>query len=547
MKRLILCLLALSLVLGLTGCTVQVKPENLMENVTRSTGPMMLTSGEEEPEVLDFYVRLFRQTYEQDQNTLISPLSILQALAMTANGAEGETLEQMEDVFGLSLDMLNQSNIDHDDGTGKLQLANSVWFRDSGDFTVNQDFLQTNADFYGADVFQTPFDADTCRQINDWVKDNTDGMIPQILDQIPEEAVMYLVNALAFDAKWAKVYNEWSIREGEFVTQRGYARTVEMMHSEENRYYEDDNGYGFMKYYEGGRYAFVGLLPQMGTSVEEYLEILDGEYLHDLLTGFYEAKVQVSMPKFQVEYDVELSNTLKNMGMTDAFDGELADFSGIGQSENGNIFISRVLHKTYISVDAQGTRAGAATIVEAPAAGAMEPDFYRVDLDRPFVYMLIDTRTGLPFFMGAMTDPTGEEVMPIEEPLAEAPALTIGWEGGQMDVQSGNYSWEGPEINGQMQAVIACGSHPLDGFRKTDFTTVSGEWITLSFPVQPDSIEIVRWSGEDVGNVDAYGETVVPEGICLAVEEGSWVYQIIAQWDGDGWGGSAEYHLYLSR
>lgn len=544
MKKLICCLLVLSLVLALSGCASE--SEDLMEEIRPNISYAPVITGSE-PKVLDFYIELFRQTHKQDKNTLISPLSVLQALSMTANGAKGETLRQMEEVFGLQLDALNNAALKYRQETDELHLANGVWFRDSADFSVNQDFLQTNADFYGAGLFKAPFDEGTCREINEWVEENTDGMIRDILDQIPDAAVMYLVNALSFDAKWQEVYNEWDIREGEFITQRGYRRTVEMMHSEEKLYLADQYATGFIKYYEGGRYGFAALVPYQGITLEEYVNSLTGEGLYALLSEPNEAKVMVSMPKFQVEFEQELSDILKTMGMTDAFDGELADFSGIGQSENGNIFISRVLHKTYISVDAQGTRAGAATIVEAPAAGAMEPDFYRVDLDRPFVYMLIDTRTGLPFFMGAMTDPTGEEVMPIEEPLAEAPALTIGWEGGQMDIQSGNYSWEGPEINGQMQAVIACGSHPLDGFRKTDFTTVSGEWITLSFPVQPDSIEIVRWSGENVGNVDAYGETVVPEGICLAVEEGSWVYQIVARWDRETWKGEAEYHLYLSR
>ena len=544
MKKLFCIALAFFMVLSLTACGSQ--RENLMEDILPNISHAQGTTGEE-PEILDFYMELFRTTHAEDKNTLISPLSVLHALSMTANGAKGKTLQQMEAVFGLNIDALNNAALNTGDDTEELHLANSLWFRNSTDFTINQDFLQSNADFYGADVFKAPFNADTCRQVNDWVKENTDGMIPNILDQIPDTAVMYLVNALAFDAQWEEVYREWDIGEGEFITQRGCLRTVEMMHSEENRYFEDAYGSGFMKYYEGRRYAFVGLLPQMGTSLEEYLEVLDGEYLHNLLTGFDEAKVMVSMPKFQVEYDVELSNVLKEMGMTDAFNAELADFSGIGHSAMGKIFISRVLHKTFMSVDAQGTRAGAATIVEAPAAGAFEPDFYVIDLNRPFIYMLIDTETYLPLFVGAMTDPVGAEVMPIEETLSEPPELSVIWDGGSAVFQSGNYSWEGPGINGQIQAVVACGSHPLDGFRKPEFTGVWGDWLTLSFPVAPDSIEIVRWPGEDVGNMDARGQKIEPEGICLPLEEGDWVYQIVASWNRDGWKGQAEYHLYLSR
>lgn len=559
MKKLILFILALSLILSLTGCAGQGQSENLMENVTRSTGPVMVTSGEEEPKVLDFYVRLFRQTHGQDENTLISPLSILQALSMTANGAKGETLEQMEEVFGVSLDLLNRANINHDDGTGKLSIANSVWFRDSGDFTVNQDFLQTNADYYGADIFKAPFDDATCKEINAWVEEHTDGMIPSVLDEIPETAVMYLVNALAFDARWEEIYREDQVRNGTFTTQRGYTRDVEMMYSEEGLYYEDAYASGFFKYYEGGRYAFVGLLPHMGITLEEYLEVLDGAYLHNLLSNPWEARVMVSMPKFRVEYDVAMSEILQEMGMTNAFRGDLADFSGIGHSDLGNLYISRVLHKTFIQVDEQGTKAGAATAVEINAESAMEPDHYAVSLDRPFVYMIVDMEYACPLFLGTMMDPTGEEAEPIaQEPLASAPMLTIRWEGGQMAVQSGNYSWrytlpdtwsdswEVPEGEGQTQAVIACGAHPLDNIDNRDFTAVTGEWLTLSFPVPPDRITVFRWPGEDLGNPDAAEQAVEPEGFFLPVEEGDWVYQVIAQWDGDGWGGSAEYHLYLS-
>ena len=544
MKRFTCIVLVLLLILSMAACSRE--PENLMEEVKPNISESTAATGYES-EMLDFYMELFRMTHAQDKNTLISPLSVLQALSMTANGAKGDTLRQMEWVFGLSIDELNHAALTTGDDTGKLHLANSLWFRDSADFTVNQDFLQTNADFYGADIYKTAFDADTCRQINDWVKENTQGMIPNILDQVPDNAVMYLVNALAFDAKWQEIYRESAIFEGNFITQRGYQRTVEMMHSEENRYYEDAHGCGFMKYYEGRRYAFVGLLPGMGTSLEDYLEILDGEYLHNLLSGFAEAKVMVSMPKFQVEFDVELSDVLMEMGMTDAFNVELADFSGIGHSDMGNIFISRVLHKTFMSVDAQGTRAGAATIVEAPAAGAFEPDFYTVDLNRPFIYLLIDTETNLPIFIGAMTDPVGAETMPIEEPLSGPPELNVYWEEGTLAAQSGNYSWEGPEINGQIQAVVACGAHPLDGSRKLEFTAVSGDWLTLSFPVEPDSIQIVRWPGEDVGNLDAQGQYIEPDGSFLDLEEGEWVYQIVASWTRDGWKGQAEYHLYLSR
>ena len=172
MKRYTCIALVLLLILSMTACSRE--PENLMEEVKPNISESTAATGYES-EILDFYMELFRKTHAQDKNTLISPLSVLQALSMTANGARGETLRQMEDVFGLDIDALNNASLNWGDNSDFLHLANSVWLRDSADFTVNPDFLQQNADYYGADVFKAPFDAETCRKINAWVEKNTDG------------------------------------------------------------------------------------------------------------------------------------------------------------------------------------------------------------------------------------------------------------------------------------------------------------------------------------------------------------------------------------
>ena len=360
--------------------------------------------------VTDFAIRLFKESMETGENTLISPLSVLVALSMTANGADNETLSQMESVLGMPIDQLNtwistyMANLPEEEKY-KLSLANSIWFTDDERFTVNQDFLQTNADYYGADIYRAPFDDDTCKDINKWVKDNTDGMIKNILDQILQEAVMYLINALAFDAEWQDIYFESQVREGEFTTENGDVRNVDMMYSEENKYLEDKHATGFIKYYKDRKYAFAALLPKEGTTVSEYIASLDGEHLNNLLTNAKSAFVNTSIPKFETEYDVEMSAVLSGMGMPDAFSGATADFSKLGHSTAGNIFINRVLHKTFISVDERGTKAGAATVVEMNDESAMIiEDPKQVFLDRPFVYMLIDCETNLPFFIGTMMD-----------------------------------------------------------------------------------------------------------------------------------------------
>ena len=387
---------------------VELKAVNLMANVTRNPAPVDSIEPDAAEAAADFALRLFRAANEKDENTLISPLSVLCALAMTANGADGDTLAQMESVLGLPQEQLNgffRSYLDalSSDEQGCLKLANSVWFAERNGFTASPDFLQKLADVYDADAYQAAFDDSTLADINNWVKQNTDGMIPEILDQIPPEAVMYLINALAFDAKWAEPYHDYDVRGGEFTAQNGEKRTVDFMYSEEGTYLEDEKAVGFVKYYEGGKYAFAALLPKEGITVEEYLNSMDAGELLQLLSQPQSDTVFASMPKFETDYKVELSDVLKAMGMELPFNGSLADLHGLGACED-NLYITRVLHRTYISVSEGGTRAAAATAVEIATEGAVENPKV-VDLNRPFVYMLIDCENNLPFFIGTMLDP----------------------------------------------------------------------------------------------------------------------------------------------
>ena len=401
-------LLLLSMTLGLVGCGAA-KPQDLTQGVNAQTPVVTDDPALADARATDFALRLFQAEQKAGENTLVSPLSVLCALAMTANGAQGETREQMENVLGMKVETLNgylYTYIQSLEKNKALHLANSIWFTDNQRFTVNNDFLQTNADYYGADLYKAPFDESTCKSINDWVKERTDGMIPQILDKIPPEAVMYLVNALAFEAKWEEVYEKYQVHEGEFTTEDGQKKTVEFMGSTEHAFLETAKATGFMKYYEGRQYAFAALLPNEGVTVQELLDSLTGAELHELLTHPGETYVETQLPKFEMGYDTELSEVLSAMGMPDAFDHSRADLTGLGTSEAGNIYISRVLHKTFISVTEDGTRAGAATVVEACDESAMLiEDLKTVHLDRPFVYMLVDVETGTPFFIGTMMDP----------------------------------------------------------------------------------------------------------------------------------------------
>lgn len=225
MKRFLSFILVMMFALSaFTACGVP-QSDDLMDGIKSrgNTGDDIELIDVSGAAVTDYAIRLFKESMEDGENTLISPLSVLVALSMTANGADGETLSQMESVLGMPIDQLNtwisnyMANLPEEEKY-KLSLANSIWFKDDPTFVVNEDFLQTNADYYGAGIYRSPFDDSTLKEINQWVENNTDGMIKDILDQIPKDAVMYLINALAFDAEWQSIYKEYQIQDGKTST-----------------------------------------------------------------------------------------------------------------------------------------------------------------------------------------------------------------------------------------------------------------------------------------------------------------------------------------
>ncbi len=416
-----LCLVAAICVgVFLPGTTTVVDATDLMANITPCPPKPQTDLSVQNVKATDFAMRLFKASEVSGENTLISPLSVLSALAMTVNGAEGETLRQMEDVMGMTKDEVNMylysyvKNLPQDE-KNKLALANAIWFKDDGNFTVKNDFLQTNADYHNADIYKAPFNDDTLNDINSWASDNTDGMIPEILDEIDSESVMYLVNALMFEAQWAGIYYDHQVKDGDFTTEDGTVRDTELMYDSENTFLEDDNAKGFIKYYDytsnytkEKKYAFVAMLPNEGVSVSEYIASLDGEKLNAMLKDPVRCRVNTAIPKFDTNYSVDMVDVLADMGMPDAFNARKADFDGIGKYNSlfgDNLFISRVLHKTSISVGELGTKAAAVTLVDVMYGSNPPPErIENVYLDRPFVYMIIDCENNVPFFIGTMMD-----------------------------------------------------------------------------------------------------------------------------------------------
>lgn len=408
----LICLLLACAVI-FTGCAAKVHAVDLMQDVKAGQ-----VSGRDPDEAfirsqMALALELFQACVleSREKNVLISPLSIQLALAMTANGAVGTTRSEMEALLGrgLPLQTLNEYLFSYtqslpSEDSAKLKLANSIWFRDdAAQLTVEKKFLQTNADYYGAQSYKSPFNDQTRKDINTWVSRQTDGMIDSILDEIEPEHMLYLINALVFDARWETVYEKSDISDGAFTALSGDVREVEMMFSREALYFDDGSATGFRKDYQGGRYSFAAFLPNEDISLSDYIANLSSEDLLRTLQYPKSGTVLAALPKFQCAYDLHMKQVLAQLGMPTALDGTVADFSKMAYSPIGNLHISDVLHKTFISVDELGTKAGAVTKVEISAEGACLADM-TVHLDRPFVYMILDNATNLPVFLGVVTD-----------------------------------------------------------------------------------------------------------------------------------------------
>ena len=370
---------------------------------------------------IKFGVDVLKKCYDPEKNNteniLISPLSISSALAMTANGADGDTYEEMEKTLGngLTLEQINEYMayfISHlpDKDKEKVYLADSVWFKNDPTLKIYYEFLEKNRKFYNAEIYKSQFDETIIKDVNNWVNKNTKGKIPRLIDSfnIRSNTAMMLLNTLYFESEWQEPYIDTI--DGTFTDLNGQKHLIKEMHSEEYQYFDLGNADAFKKPYLNGDYSFVGILPHEDVTFNEYVANLDGKELADGLREYADPetiRLCVMIPKFKYNYQKSLKDILTKIGMEKAFDPDNADFSNINDlSVEGALplYIDDVLHKTKIEVTEKGTKASAATAV-IMGMGAAPPEEKKtivINLDRPFIYMIVD-KNNVPLFIGAAT------------------------------------------------------------------------------------------------------------------------------------------------
>jgi serine protease inhibitor len=347
------------------------------------------------------------------ENLFLSPTSAAFALAMTYNGAAGETRQAMARTLGvaqLSRDQLNAANRqwlaalrDTQDPRVDLALANSIWARQG--FPFRESFYERNRQYYDAEVRELPFDDAALRTINAWVDRSTRGKIDRILDQITGDDVMFLINALYFKGQWRYRFNEQETRPGPFTRPDGTRAEVPMMNQRAELPYLRADGFQMVSLpYGNGRFSMVLALPDHGRSLADFYAALTPGSWAQWNAAMRTREVGVVLPRFRMESDRQLRDALSGMGMEIAFDPVGADFSEMTPAQ---VFIAFVRQKTFVEVNEEGTEAAAVTVVGMQrVCGGCGPEYPVLQFDRPFFFAIQDHATNTVLFLGQMMDPS---------------------------------------------------------------------------------------------------------------------------------------------
>jgi len=433
METKLLSILMLITLLALTGCGgngIDVPSDHLAPGkIVQSEAQRVASPNVAEADVAELAARsnafafdLYQAVREDKDNLFYSPYSISLALAMTYAGARGETEQQMADTlhFTLPQDRLHPAfnaldlelasraeGTEGQDGEGfRLNIVNSIWGQ--SDYSFVPEFLDVLAKDYGAALRLLDFESapeESRKTINEWVSDQTEGKIE---DLIPQDAVseltrLVLANAIYFNAAWSHPFEEKQTQDGAFHLLGGGQVTVPMMQQTELLGYSEGEGYQAIELpYVGEKLSMVILLPASGR-FEEFERSLDAERVDAIVEDLAQKNVALTMPKFEFDSSFQLADTLAGMGMPDAFSPETANLAGMDGTRK--LFIQDVMHKAFVSVDEAGTEAAAATAVVVGITSAPSSPV-EVTVDRPFVFLIRDIEINVILFVGRVVNPS---------------------------------------------------------------------------------------------------------------------------------------------
>ncbi len=383
--------------------------ENLTEKYTRTPAGNSDVDEEFCSAVTEFSIDLFRKVSAGDiaagknGSVLVSPDSVETALAMLETGAAGDTLTEMESVLGGGMDrgsfssyLAGMNDRLEDSKNIIFQQSNSIWARKDL-MKVSDSFLKQNKDYFDSEFYVAPFDDETVSDINNWVYNNTRNMIRNVIDKLYEDDRIVLINTTAFEGVWENQFGDPN--EETFINAEGSTEKASMLNQCGHcNYFILSGAKCFERKYKDGEISFVGILPPEDTKVDEFVQGMNGSDFRLAWKNRNKKYVDLTMPEFKYDYGTELENVLQDMGMKKAFSMS-ANFSAMGEPQ---VMVDRVIHKTHIELDRNGTKAAAVTGVVAKTSGMHVESPIEIRMDRPFVYALVDTETGIPLFIGSV-------------------------------------------------------------------------------------------------------------------------------------------------
>lgn len=363
-----------------------------------------------------FAINIFEALREEKpgENIFISPASISLALAMTYNGADGETAEVMRETlqFGdMDKEDINKAFYDlltilqNPDPEVELSVANSLWARE--DVSFYDSFMENNREYYRAKLSELDFDRpDAADTINKWVEQETNNRIKDIIEPpIDSQTILFLINAIYFNADWTEPFDPELTREIPFHLQTGEKKNHPVMFREGDYQYLDGDGFQAVciPYGETERLGMYVFLPDQDLGLEDFYGRLTPEAWDTWMGSFRETEGSVGLPRFKYEYEATLNDALKSLGMEKAFLPHKADFPRM-RPIPPNVYIEEVKHKSFVEVNEEGTEAAAATSVEM-ALESVQTDRFSMTVDRPFFYSIVDNKTGSVLFAGSVYEP----------------------------------------------------------------------------------------------------------------------------------------------
>lgn len=360
----------------------------------------------------NFGLKLFKEIVrtEPNENIFISPLSISMALGMTWNGANGTTKEAMQAALekqDLTIEQVNESYknlidlLTALDSKVRFQIANSIWYRNSLQF--EQDFIDLNQNYFNALVTGLDFNSpEAVPTINDWVAQNTFGKIKQIVDPpIDPITIMFLINAIYFKGIWTYQFDINETYVDTFQCPDGSKIPCNMMRQSNDFRYNETAKYQVIDLpYGNEKFRMTIVLPRPSVSIDSLISTLTPKNWSDLTTHFFTLPGVIMLPRFKLEYELELKKALGTLGMEIAFSNH-ADFTKMYHP--GGINISQVKHKTFVEVNEEGTEAAAVTAVVIGLTSVSEN--FTMRMNRPFIFAIRDTHSGSILFIGKMGNP----------------------------------------------------------------------------------------------------------------------------------------------